>query len=145
MLFMLMKSLKSLFVVLAAMATVSALAGVRTDAQMRSAACRVLNSSRPLEQVACYPGMALYRQDGGGFAVISSDDSKPTVLAYSPSGTLDLTDGNPGFNWWLNSYRKVMLWHQPSRETTKPDPDRFPTVIDYPMGAAGTFQIHVSV
>lgn len=126
---MLMKSLKYLIVVLAVMVAASALAGVRTDVQMRRAATRVLKSSRPLEQVAYYPGMALYRQAGGGFAIISSDDNSPAVLAYSTNSTLSLTDDNPGFNWWLNATRTVMLQQQPRRETTKPDPSRFPTSV----------------
>lgn len=126
---MLMKSLKYFIVVLAAMVAASALAGVRTDVQMRRAATRVLKSSRPLEQVAYYPGMALYRQAGGGFAIVSSDDNSPAVLAYSTNSTLSLSDDNPGFNWWLNATRKVMLQQQPRRETTKPDPSRFPTSV----------------
>jgi len=124
-----MKSLKYLIVVLAAMVAASALAGIRTDVQMRRAANRVLKSSRPLEQVAYYPGMALYRQAGGGFAIISSDDNSPAVLAYSTNSTLSLSDDNPGFNWWLNATWKVMLQQQPRRETTKPDPSRFPTSV----------------
>lgn len=124
-----MKSLKYLIVVLAVMVAASALAGIRTDVQMRRAANRVLKSSRPLEQVAYYPGMALYRQAGGGFAIISSDDNSPAVLAYSTNSTLSLSDDNPGFNWWLNATRKVMLQQQPRRETTKPDPSRFPTSV----------------
>ena len=126
---MLMKSQKVFIVVLAAMVAASALAGIRTDVQMRRAANRVLKSSRPLEQVAYYPGMALYRQAGGGFAIISSDDNAPVVLAYSTNSTLSLSDDNPGFNWWLNATRKVMLQQQPRRETTKPDPSRFPTSV----------------
>ena len=93
-----MRLLKFLIVVLAVMATASALAGIRTDVQMRRAANRVLKSSRPLEQVAYYPEMALYRQAGGGFAIISSDDNAPAVLAYSTNSILDLSDDNPGFN-----------------------------------------------
>lgn len=57
-----MKPFKYLIVVLTVMTAASALAGVRTDVQMRSAASRVLKSSRPLEKVAYYPGMALYRK-----------------------------------------------------------------------------------
>ena len=124
-----MKPLKFFTVVLTVMAAASALAGVRTDAQMRSAANRVLKSSKPLEKVADYPGLTLYRQTGGGFAIVSSDDNKPAVLAYSPSNGLNLSDDNPGFNWWLNATRKVMLRNQPPRETTKPDPNRFPTSV----------------
>ena len=124
-----MKSLRYLIVLLSFMAAASAQAGVRTDVQMCSAASRVLKSSRPLEQVAYYPGMAVYRQAGGGFAVVSSDDNKPAVLAYSPSGSLNLSGDNPGFNWWLNAIRKVMLRNEPSLETTRPDPERFPTSV----------------
>ena len=124
-----MKSLKYLVAVLTASVAASALAGVRTDVQMRTAASRVLKSSRPLEQVAYYPGMALYRQAGGGFAIVSSDDGRPAVLAYSTSGDLNPSSNNPGFKWWLNATRKVMLRHQPHRQTTKPDPDRFPTSV----------------
>lgn len=126
---LLMKSLQFSVVVLTAMVAASAFSGIRTDVQMRSAASRVLKSSEPLEQVAYYPGMALYRQAGGGFAIVSSDDNEPAILAYSPSGSLNLSGNNPGFNWWLNATRKVLLRHQPCRETTKPDPDRFPVSV----------------
>ena len=126
---MLMKSQKFLIVVLTAMVAGSTPAGVRTEVQMRLEASRVLKSSRPLEQVAYYPGMALYRQAGGGFAIVSSNDNEPAVLAYSPNSTLNMSDNNPGFNWWLNATRKVMLQQQPQRETTKPDPNRFPASV----------------
>ena len=76
-----MKSLQFSVVVLTAMAAASAFADIRTDVQMRSAASRILKSSEPLEQVAYYPGMALYRQAGGGFAIVSSDDNEPAILA----------------------------------------------------------------
>ena len=71
-----------------------------SDAMMRAAASRALKSSRPLEVAAYYPGMTVYRQAGGGFAI------KPTVLAYSRSGDLNLSSNNPRFNWWLNATKK---------------------------------------
>ena len=100
-------------------------ADAASDVPMRDAARRVLNSTRPLERVAYYPGMAVYRQSGGGFAIVSSGGDA-RVLAYSRTATLDLTDVNPGFNWWLNATRKVMMRSAPRLETTKPDPSRFP-------------------
>ena len=103
-------------------------AGAGTDGLMRDAARHVLKSTRPLERVAYYPGMAVYRQSGGGFAVVSSDE-KPRVLAYSRSGSLDMSHLNPGFNWWLNATKKVMMQSGPKRETTKPDPSRFPVAV----------------
>ena len=124
-----MKPFKYLTFVLTVMLAASALAGVRNNVQMHSAASCILKSSKPLEQVAYYPGIALYRQAGGGFAIVCSDDSKPAILAYSPSGDLNLSDDNQGFSWWLSAVRKVMLQHQPIRETTKPDPNRFPTSV----------------
>ena len=42
---------------------------------------------------------------------------------------MNLNDDNPGFNWWLNAVKKVMLRNEPRRETTKPDPDRFPSSV----------------
>ena len=116
---------KILLLILLASFSMSAWAGSSTDVQMRAAASRVLRSSRPLELVAYYPGMAVYRQSGGGFAIVSSDEESPSVLAYSRSGDLYLSDNNPGFNWWLNATKKVLLRSAPLRETTKPDPSRF--------------------
>ena len=100
-----------------------------SDAMMRAAASRALKSSRPLEVAAYYPGMTVYRQAGGGFAVVSSNEKKPTVLAYSRSGDLNLSSNNPGFNWWLNATNKVLLRSFPKQETTKPDPSRFATSV----------------
>ena len=95
------------------------------DAQMRATASRVLRSSRPLELVAYYLGMAVYSQKGGGFAIVSSNEQTPTVLAYSRSGDMNLSDNNPRFNWWLSATKKVMMKSVPMRETTKLDPSRF--------------------
>ncbi len=120
-----MKRLKIFMLVLLSSLSMSTWAGSSADAQMRATASRVLRSSRPLELVAYYPGMAVYRQKGGGFAIVSSDEQTPTVLAYSRSGDLNLSDNNPGFNWWLNAIKKVMMKSAPMRETTKPDPSRF--------------------
>ena len=100
-----------------------------SDAMMRAAASRALKSSRPLEVAAYYPGMTVYRQAGGGFAIVSSNEKKPTVLAYSRSGDLNLSSNNPGFNWWLNATKKVLLRSSPKRETTKPDSSRFATSV----------------
>lgn len=108
--------------------TVSACYGASTDKTMRDVARHALNTTRPLERAAYYPGMAVYLQPGGGFAIVSSDE-KPRVLAYSPTGQLDLSHLNSGFNWWLNATRKVMLQSAPKRETTKPDPSRFATAV----------------
>ena len=120
-----MTRFKFLLLILLASLSTSAWAGSDADAPMRAAASRVLRSSRPLELVAYYPGMTAYRQAGGGFAIVSSEKGNSTVLAYSRTGDLNLSDNNPGFNWWLNATRKVLLQSAPMRETTKPDPSRF--------------------
>ena len=124
-----MTRLKFLFLFIITSLSMSLWAVNSTDVQMQATAKRVLKSSRPVEQVAYYPGMAVYRQAGGEFAVISNNRETPTVLAYSHSGDLDLSHNNPGFNWWLNATRKVMIQSVPLRETTKPDPNRFPTSV----------------
>ena len=124
-----MTRLKFLFLFIITSLSMSLWAVNSTDVQMQATAKRVLKSSRPIEQVAYYPGMAVYRQAGGGFAVISNNGETPTVLAYSHSGDLDLSHNNPGFNWWLNPTRKVMIQSVPLHETTKPDPNRFPTSV----------------
>ena len=125
-----MTRLNVLLLFVVASFSMSVWAGTGNDALMRSAAARVLKSSRPLEMVATYPGMAVYRQSGGGFAIVSSNEGEPTVLAYSPTGDLDLSGNNPGFNWWLNAIRKQLLLSAPNREIIKPDPSRFPTHVD---------------
>ncbi len=107
----------------------SAWASDGSDAMMRAAASRALKSSRPLEVAAYYPGMTAYRQAGGGFAIVSSNGKTPTVLAYSLSGDLNLSSNNPGFNWWLNATKKVLLKSFPNRETIKPDPSRLATSV----------------
>ena len=124
-----MTRFRFLFLFIVASFSMSLCAVNSSDVQMLVTAKRVLKSNRPIEQVAYYPGMAVYRQAGGGFAVISNNGETPTVLAYSQSGDLELSQNNPGFNWWLNATRKVMIRSVPLRETTKPDPNRFPTSV----------------
>ena len=120
-----MTTFKRLVPMMLALLSVCVCAEAASDLTMRDAAKRVLNSTRHLERVAYYPGMAVYRQSGGGFAIVSSGgDSR--VLAYSRTASLDLSDVNPGFNWWLNATRKVIMQSAPRLETTKPDPTRFP-------------------
>lgn len=115
-----MKRLKCLLWIGMALTAMPAWAGLATDAQMRAAASQVLNSSRQLHLVTNYPSMAVYRQAGGGFAVVSRDEKAPRVLAYSDEGDFDPQSGNPGFNWWLRAIQGPKL-----SETTKPDPSRF--------------------
>ncbi len=92
----------------------------RSEMQMRAAAIDVLKASRPMERVAVSEHMTAYNQRGGGFALISTDDKAPAVLAYSMEGSFETTTSNPGFNWWLRAVKRASL-----KETTKPDPSRF--------------------
>lgn len=92
----------------------------RSEQQMRAAAIDVLKASRPMERVAVSEHMTAYNQRGGGFALISTDDRAPAVLAYSMEGSFETTTSNPGFNWWLRAVKRASL-----KETTKPDPSRF--------------------
>ena len=87
---------------------------------------RVLNPVRPIKSASVRQHFTVYSQEGGGFAVISNDDNAPTVLAYSLEGEFSLTDGNPGFNWWLRSMARSMSQNHPSQlTTTLPDTSRF--------------------
>ena len=96
-------------------------AGIQTDARMHTVARRILGTGGQVTRVADYPGMAVYRQEGGGFAIISSDKNAPAVLAYSPDGRFDPSSDNPGFNWWLNAIKGAV-----HRDPILPDPGRFP-------------------
>lgn len=93
---------------------------IRCETQMRAAAEQVLRKGDAVRLVSSFPRMAVYSQDGGGFAIISTDADRRAVLAYSPDGTFDHTGNNPGFNWWLNAIGKATL-----RQTTLPDSTRF--------------------
>ncbi len=89
------------------------------EEQMRAAAMRALNASRPVERIATYPRMAVYGHEGG-FAIVSTDTNAPRVLAYSRQSTFDPTTDNRGFNWWLRAIQRAN-----ASETTKPDTSRF--------------------
>lgn len=97
----------------------------RSEMQMRAAAIHVLKASRPVERMAVSEHMIAYNQQGGGFALISTDDKAPVVLAYSAEGSFETTSSNPGFNWWLRAIRSASL-----KETTKPDASRFKPRVD---------------
>ena len=70
----------------AALLAVPAWAGSRTDARMHAVAGRVLGSGGQVTRVADYPGMAVYHQTGGGFAIVSRDEKAPRIglLARRP-------------------------------------------------------------
>lgn len=119
-----------LFVLLVALVQ-SVGASVRPSAAMRVAASRVLDSSRPVTLASVREHCAVYSQSGGGFAVVSNDDSMPAVLAYSPDGEFSEQDGNPGFKWWLDAIEKSMSrTNAPRLTTTRPDPSRFPSRVE---------------
>lgn len=117
-------SRRSLLALGAALLTVPAWAGAQPDARMHAVAKRVLRTGGQVTRVADYPGMAVYHQAGGGFAIVSSDGNAPAVLAYSPDGQFDPTSDNPGFNWWLKAIKGA-----PHRDPIKPDPSRFATSV----------------
>lgn len=98
----------------------SAWGATADNAAMRKAAMRALKSAGEVELVANYQSIAAYNSTNGGFAIVSRDEHAPRVLAYSPSGSLDMSSRNPGFNWWLNAVNKSRL-----KDTPKPDPARF--------------------
>ncbi len=108
----------------AALLAVPAWAGSRTDARMRAVAGRVLGTGGQVTRVADYPGMAVYHQAGGGFAIVSRDEKAPAVLAYSPDGQFDPSSDNPGFNWWLGAVKGA-----PHHDPILPDPERFPSSV----------------
>jgi len=115
-----MKDIRLLMLVVVAALVMPVQAARRSEMQMRAAAIDVLKASRPMERVAVSEHMTAYNQRGGGFALISTDDKAPAVLAYSMEGSFETTTSNPGFNWWLRAVKRASL-----KETTKPDPSRF--------------------
>ena len=115
-----MKDFRLLMLVVVAALVMPVQATRRSEMQMRAAATHVLKASRPMERVAVSEHMTAYNQRGGGFALISTDDKAPAVLAYSMEGSFETTTSNPGFNWWLRAVKRASL-----KETTKPDPSRF--------------------
>ncbi len=115
-----MKDIRLLMLVVVAALVMPVQAARRSEQQMRVAAIDVLKASRPMERVAVSEHMTAYNQRGGGFALISTDDKAPAVLAYSMEGSFETTTSNPGFNWWLRAVKRASL-----KETTKPDPSRF--------------------
>ena len=76
-------SRRSLLALGAALLTVPAWAGAQPDARMYAMAKRVLGTGGQVTRVADYPGMAVYHQAGGGFAIVSSDEKAPAVLRTS--------------------------------------------------------------
>ena len=115
-----MKDFRLLMLVVVAALVMPVQAARRSEMQMCAAATHVLKASRPMERVAVSEHMTAYNQRGGGFALISTDDKAPAVLAYSMEGSFETTTSNPGFNWWLRAVKRASL-----KETTKPDPSRF--------------------
>ena len=115
-----MKDFRLLMLVVVAALVMPVQATRRSEMQMRAAATHVLKAKRPMERVAVSEHMTAYNQRGGGFALISTDDKAPAVLAYSMEGSFETTTSNPGFNWWLRAVKRASL-----KETTKPDPSRF--------------------
>ena len=95
-----------------------------SDSQMRAVARQALGGAGQVTKVADYERMAVYNRAGGGFAIVSSDEKAPAVLAYSPDGRFDPSSDNPGFNWWLGAIKGAA-----HRDPILPDPGRFPSSV----------------
>lgn len=108
--------------------TLLSFAGVRPDAQLRSKAGVVLKvkSSEKLQHVASCQGLEVYGCSEGGFAIMSSNDHLPALLAYSPDGLFSPGSVNPGLNWWLKAVAgRLSTMNQPQMTDIKPDTSRF--------------------
>ena len=105
------------------------MAGGGHELQMQQMAQQVLSTGRPVERVMATDHLAVYSQQGGGFAVIADAES-PRLLAYSPTAPLRINDGNPGFDWWLRAVQRVLRAPGAQYATTKPDTTRFAPRVD---------------
>ena len=97
-------------------------AGERTEQQMRSAAVQVLKANGARGIVSSQPSMTVddglreflskeklkvYGYDGGGFAVVTTDDRYKAVIGYSSSC---FTDRIPcGLEWWMETINENLL------------------------------------
>lgn len=110
----------------------------RTMAEMRAAAEKALAPSSPQQRVKANKemrlmemrqGVAVMGRDGGGFAVVATDDAFPEVLGYSMS-SYDPQKANPAFLWWLEAMDHVTAdpSHAPLTEIL-PDSLGFPTQV----------------
>ena len=110
--------------------SVAAWAGVCSEERMMLTVRQVLHS-RPVERVMSTRQLAVYSQQGGGFAVVTAAEQSPRVLAYSPTAPLRAGSGNPGFNWWLRSVQRALQSPEARQApTTKPDLERFAPRVD---------------
>lgn len=122
----------------ALLAASTASAKPRTDKQMRQAAASLLaqhgnvNGVAPSEtavkEITRSGGYVIYGRDGGGFAVIATDDVAPEVLGYSDTQiSQDITNEN--FKWWLEAVNNVVKSAAKTNTTIKrvttPDASRF--------------------
>lgn len=93
-------------------------AAERSEQQMQQAALRVLNSvathgyraprqSSALKLKMKKPKLSVYGYDGGGFAVVTSDDRYNDVIGYSDSEYND-TIMPCGFKWWIETANATM-------------------------------------
>lgn len=49
----------------------------------------------------------VFDRQGGGYVIVAADDAAPTpLLAYSPSGSIDVTSMPPAMEWWLSTYSR---------------------------------------
>ncbi len=50
------------------------------------------------------PTVYLFQKQGGGYMVVSADDSAAPLLGYSDSGRVSVTDMPENLKWWLGTY-----------------------------------------
>ncbi len=52
----------------------------------------------------------IFNYQGGGYTVVSADDSAYPVLGYSDNGTVDPENLSPQLKWWLDEYGRQIEW-----------------------------------
>ncbi len=128
----------ALFAATMTFAQQTATAKPRTESQMRQTAMSKLSkhvravqgqsAATALKEITRSEGYVIYAQDGGGFAVVSTDDVAPEILGYSDteiSGEIT----NTNFKWWLEAVNSVVKSAAQSNTTikrvTKPDTQKY--------------------
>lgn len=124
-----------LFTVAALVLTTQAMALPRDGKRLRQTAMQVLNTGkqtadaepRLLQATDAY---TIFGSDAGGYVMLSNDDRLPEVLARC-DGRFNPKSQNPGFRWYCEAVSRVAQEVQEASnapaETTKPNPDKFPT------------------
>ena len=87
--------------------------------QLSLALAKPSSLTSPMQESATSAGYYIYNKEGGGYVIVSADDSQQSIIGYSDNGHIDAEAMPENMRWWLDGFYRSAK--QETDETSYPD------------------------